>query len=134
MEVLAHGIDLVECERLAAALARHGNRFLDRVFTAAEQAYAGRHRRRVERLAGRFAVKEAVFKVLGTGWRGRMAWTDIETVNDPLGKPQVTLRGAVAERAAALGIARIEVSITHARGLAVASAIGLGQARPGIRP
>lgn len=127
MNVICHGIDLVDCSRIDQLLQRHGQRFTNRVFTPAELSYSNRHAKRTERLAGRFAVKEAVMKMLGTGWQNGIAWTDIETINDPLGRPEVHLTGKVAKLAQGLGIVQVSVSITHTRDLAVASAIALGQ-------
>ena len=124
MSAIAHGIDMVDCERLGRSIARHGQRFLERVFTAGELAYCESRKRRIEHLAGRFAAKEAVMKVLGTGWRGKMAWTDIEVVNDPLGKPGVLLSGRCRELANEMGLDRILISITHVASHAIASAIG----------
>ena len=129
MEVICHGIDLVDCERIAELIARHGERFLKRVFTEAEQAYSARYHKQAERLAGRFAVKEAVMKLLGTGWQNGIAWTDIEVVNDPLGRPEVKLAGRVAELAKEMGVEQISVSITHTKELAIASAIALGSGK-----
>jgi len=118
--LLTTGIDLIEIDRVAATVERFGQRFLDRVYTSREQAYC---RGRVERLAGRFAVKEAVSKVLGVGIR-RLRWRDIEVLPNPEGRPEVRLYGkalAVAERRK---IRDIAVSITHSRTLAAAVAIG----------
>ena len=126
MDVICHGIDLVDCNRIQELLTKHGQRFLNRVFTKTEQEYSQRHRFQVERLSGRFAVKEAVMKMLGTGWQSGIAWTDIEVVNDALGRPEVKLSGKVAAVAKELGIEQVSVSITHTSGLAVASAIALG--------
>jgi holo-[acyl-carrier protein] synthase len=126
MQVICHGIDLVDCRRVAELIDRHGQRLLDRLFTPAEQAYCRCHRRWAERFAGRFAVKEAVMKMLGTGWQNGVAWSDIETVNDANGKPVLHLHGLVAQVAGELGIQQISVSITHTSDLAVASAIALG--------
>jgi holo-[acyl-carrier protein] synthase len=78
MQIVAHGIDLVDCPRIEEMIARHSERFINRVFTEAEQEYAEANRNKVEKLAGRFAAKEAVLKLMGTGWRGKIAWTDIE--------------------------------------------------------
>lgn len=125
MNVVAHGLDLVETRRIAELIDRHGQRFLDRVFTAGEQAYCHRHKRSLEHLAGRFAAKEAVLKVLGTGWRGGVAWTDIEIANAPSGEPAVALTGMCAELAQRRGITQTLVSISHIASHAVASAIGL---------
>jgi len=126
MDVICHGIDLVDCNRIQELITRHGQRFLNRVFTQTEKKYSQRHRLQVERLSGRFAVKEAVMKMLGTGWQSGIAWTDIEVVNDALGRPEVKLSGKVSEIAKNLGIEQVSVSITHTSGLAVASAIALG--------
>jgi len=126
MEIIAHGIDLVDCPRIAKMLDDHGQRFLDRVFTPAEQAYARSHKKNmVEKLSGRFAAKEAILKLIGTGWRGKIAWTDIEVINNDLGQPQVTLAGEVKEFATRLGITTVSVSITHAADFAIASAVAI---------
>jgi holo-[acyl-carrier protein] synthase len=125
MSVLAHGIDMVDCRRLAEAIDRHGDRFLRRVFTDAELAYAAEKRRRIEHLAGRFAVKEAVMKVLGTGWSGGVAWHDIETTNEPSGQPRVRLTGRCRQLADERACADILVSISHIDTHAIASAIAV---------
>ena len=126
MKVICHGIDLVDCARIKKLLKEHEERFLKRVFTSAEQQYSNRHRDRTERLAGRFAVKEAVMKMLGTGWSENTAWTDIETINNSAGRPEVTLHGEIVRLAKQMGIEQISVSITHTRDLAIASAIAIG--------
>ena len=132
MEVVAHGIDLVDCPRIDQMVKHHGQRFIDRVFTAAEQAYADSKKNRIEKLAGRFAAKEAILKLVGTGWRGKIAWTDIEIVNNSAGQPEVTLRGEVKKLAGKLRIKHISVSITHTANFAIASAVAL--AEKGIAP
>ncbi len=124
MAIVGHGVDLVEVERIARMHADHGPHFLDRCFTAAEQAYCLGHKRGADHLAGRFAVKEAILKVLGTGWRGQIAWTDMEILNDAAGKPCLRLTGECARIAAGLGIGRWHVSISHTGGYAMGSAIG----------
>jgi len=129
MEIIAHGIDLVDFPRLEQMIERHGPRFVDRLFTAAEQAYAGRHRNAVEKYAGRFAAKEAVLKLLGTGWRGKIAWTDIEVTNNAAGQPQVTLSGEVKKIAERMKIAQISLSITHTANFAIASAVALVESK-----
>jgi len=127
MEIVAHGIDLVDCPRIEQMIQRHGERFIKRVFTAAEQAYAEKNKNEVEKLAGRFAAKEAVLKLVGTGWRGKIAWTDIEIINNAAGQPEVTLGGEVRKIADTLGIKHISVSITHTANFAIASAVALAQ-------
>ena len=123
--IVAHGIDIVETARLKRSIEEHGEHFLERVFTPAERAYceAGK-KRKFEHYAGRFAAKEAVLKVLGTGWRGGIAWTDIEVVKTPAGQPHVRLTGECAVIAARLGITRWHLSISNIETHATASAIG----------
>ncbi len=125
MEIVAHGIDLVDFPRIEDMAKRHGPRFLDRVFTASEQAYAEANKNRMEKLAGRFAAKEAILKLMGTGWRGKIAWTDIEIINNLSGQPEVNLSGEVEKIAERLGIKHISVSITHTANFAIASAVAL---------
>ena len=127
MEIIAHGIDLVDCPRIEAMIERHGERFVQRVFTAAEQAYAEANKNEIEKLAGRFAAKEAILKLMGTGWRGKIAWTDIEIINNSSGQPEVTLGGEVEKIADKLGIEHISVSITHTANFAIASAVALAK-------
>ena len=125
MEFVAHGIDLVDCPRIEELVKRHGERFINRVFTPVEQAYAKANKNELEKLAGRFAAKEAVLKLVGTGWRGKIAWTDIEVINNSLGQPEIVLKGEVKKIAARLGITHISVSITHTANFAIASAVAL---------
>ena len=126
MPILGHGIDIVETARIRRLLDEHGQRFLDRCFTPNEQAYCSKNTKRyLEHLAGRFAAKEAVLKVLGTGWRGGIAWTDIEIASEPSGQPRVRLTGECERIAAKLGISRWHVSISHIETHATASAIGM---------
>ncbi len=127
MEIIAHGIDLVDCPRIEQMIERHGERFIKRVFTETEQAYAEANKNEVEKLAGRFAAKEAILKLIGTGWRGKIAWTDIEIINNAAGQPEVTLGGEVKKIADKLGIKHISVSITHTANFAIASAVALAQ-------
>ena len=127
MEIVAHGIDLVDCPRIEEMVKQHGERFVNRIFTAAEQAYAEANKGRIEKLAGRFAAKEAILKLMGTGWRGKIAWTDIEVINNPAGQPEVTLDGEVKKLAEKLGIEHISVSITHTANFAIASAVALAE-------
>ena len=127
MGIVAHGIDLVDCPRIEQMIKRHGERFVDRVFTAAEQAYARANKNEIEKLAGRFAAKEAVLKLIGTGWRGKIAWTDIEIINNAAGQPEVTVGGEVKRIADELGIEHISVTITHTANFAIASAVALAK-------
>jgi len=124
--IIGHGIDIVETSRIRQMVEQHGRRFLDRCFTAAELAYCQANARRYfEHLAGRFAAKEAVLKVLGTGWRRGIAWTDIEILPEPSGQPRLTLGGESARIAAELRIDQWHLSISHIETHATASAIGV---------
>ena len=125
MSILAHGIDMVDCVRLGASVEKHGAKFLDRVFTQHEQNYCNSRKIATQHYAGRFAVKEAVLKVLGTGWSNGIAWTDIEVRNEPNGQPKVFLTNKCSEIAKNLGIDNILISISHIETHAIASAIGV---------
>jgi holo-[acyl-carrier protein] synthase len=115
------GIDIIRVQRIRASLERFGDRFTNRVLTPTEQRYV---RGRPETMAGRWAAKEAVSKVLGLGVRG-IGWRDIEIERLPTGQPAVRLHGRAAARAAQLGMGRIAVSITHESDYAVAIAFGV---------
>ncbi len=115
------GIDIIKVARIAETLARFGARFSRRVLTPAEQRYV---RDRPETLAGRWAAKEAVSKVLGLGVRG-IGWRDIEIERLPTGQPAVRLHGRAAARAEQLGMGRVAVSISHESDYAVAIAFGI---------
>lgn len=127
MNVIGHGIDIVECERIKGVWDRHGERFLRRVFTEGEIRYCLAKKDPLPSLAGRFAAKEAVLKVLGTGWRGAIGWTDVEVTHTTSGAPRIVLTGHSACIARDLGIRSIQISITHTRRYGAASAIGLGE-------
>ena len=122
---LRTGVDMIEIERVAQAIAAHGDRFLARVYTSAELAYC---RGRRESLAARFAAKEAVAKALGTGiWRQDVNWTDIETLSDPeSGAPQLHLHGAAATLADTQGLTTWAISLSHDRSRAIAFVTALG--------
>lgn len=115
------GIDIVKVQRIREALERFGPRFSARVLTDAERRYV---RDRPETLAGRWAAKEAVSKVLGLGVRG-IGWREIEIERLPTGQPAVQLHGRAERRAEQLGMARVAVSISHEDDYAVAIAYGI---------
>lgn len=127
--VIAHGVDLTEVARIARLLERHPGRFLERCFTEAERAYCLASKRRDEHLAARFAAKEAVFKALGTGWAQGLDWKDAEVTRSPAGVPGIALANRAAAIAAERGITGWLLSLSHTRGLALASALALGTAR-----
>jgi len=117
------GVDVAEIPRITRAVERWGQRFLDRVYTPEEQRYCGL---RMERLAGRFAAKEAISKVLGTGVR-YIRWREMEILPDERGKPTVTLYGRAKDVAAKLQLGPIGVSITHTSELAIAFAVAVSR-------
>ena len=129
--MLYTGVDLIEIERIARAVERWGDRFLERVFTPAELAA---YRARPASLAARWAAKEAVAKLLGVGLRGlggagrlenALVWTEIEVLSDPEGRPALALHGRAAARAQALGLGPIALSLSHTREHAIASAVAM---------
>src|SRR4051812_1359055 len=127
MPILGHGIDIVETGRIRKLIEQHGAHFLDRVYTQAEQDYCNMSKKRtLEHYAGRFAAKEAVLKVLGTGWRGGIAWTDVEIVKDPSGQPKGVLTGGGARIAEGVGVSRGHVGIRHIWAHATAGWVGVG--------
>jgi holo-[acyl-carrier protein] synthase len=112
--IVGSGIDLCEVDRIEKAMAAlHGTRFRERVFTAAEIAYAESKANRAERYAARFAAKEAGMKALGTGWRNGLTWHDLEVVNLASGRPTLRLQARAAEIAEGLGVRNISLSLTH---------------------
>lgn len=125
MKIIAHGIDLVDFPRLESMIKRHGDRFMNRIFTVREQSDAEDVKNKFEKLAGRFAAKEAVLKLIGTGWRGKIAWTEIEIVNNAMGQPIVEISGEVKRIADSLGVEQITLSITHTADFAIAAAVAL---------
>ncbi len=116
----AVGIDIIEIDRVADVIARHGDKFLERVYTADEIRHC---RGRVHELAARFAAKEAVMKALGTGIRG-VGWRDIEILPNRRGKPLVFLYRRGAGRAEKIELRGLEVSLTHSKEYAIASVVG----------
>jgi len=110
------GVDIVEIPRIARALDRWGDRFLNKIYTPAEIACC---KGGVQELAARFAAKESVSKALGTGIRG-IRWREMEILAEPSGKPLVRLHGGAKEVADELGLRHFEVSLSHSRELAVA--------------
>ena len=121
MAIVSIGSDLCQISRVADVLERRGEGFCARVFSDAERAYCDRRKRsRPSHYAGRFAVKEAVMKALGTGWRSGVRWVDIETLREPGEAPRIKLHGRTSELASERGIARWHLTITHDAGLALA--------------
>jgi len=126
------GIDLVSTARIHALREKHGEHFLDRIFTEAEKAEALGRKEPDEALASRFAAKEAAMKALGTGWAEGVGWRDVEVVRPVVGPPELHFSGGAAARAKALGVTAAHVSLTHDGGMAAAVVVleGEGGRRP----
>lgn len=114
------GIDSIEIARVRRVHAEYGARFLDRILTTAEKEYVSRWADPVPRIAGRFAVKEACMKALGTGWGAGVRWRDIEVRRHPSGKPVVELHGRAKEICSMLGGSVVHCTITHTDDAAMA--------------
>jgi holo-[acyl-carrier protein] synthase len=127
-EILGIGTDVTECLRIARMIERHGELFIDRVYTAAEVRYCQSHRQSTQHFAARWAAKEAVLKALGIGKRRGVAWTDIEIRKTPAGRTSVAVRGAVKDVVERLGVGEVLVSIAHCRTHATAYAMAMGRA------
>ena len=121
--IVGMGIDIAEVERIRGAIERHGEVFLRRIFTAKEREYCERFKNKYERYAGRFAVKEAAMKALGTGWSRGVRWVDIEVVRQKGGRPTLMLEGEARKIGEMLGVKSIALSITHTAAQAYAQVI-----------
>jgi holo-[acyl-carrier protein] synthase len=121
--IVGMGIDIVEVNRIAAVIDAQKERFLRRVYTLDEVAYCEQFKNRYERYAGRFAVKEAAMKALGTGWGRGVRWVDLEVGRERSGRPTLTLKGEARKIADRLGVKRIAISITHTAEQALAQVI-----------
>jgi holo-[acyl-carrier protein] synthase len=121
--IIGTGIDIAEVERIAESIERFGERFLRRVFTAAEIEYCESKANRAERYAARFAAKEAAMKALGTGWNHGVRWRDIEIWREPGSRPTLRFHGKARELALRLQATHAALSLSHTREQAIASVI-----------
>ena len=121
--IVGTGIDIAEVPRIREVIERHGERFLQRIFTEDEIQYCESKANRIERYAARFAAKEAGMKAIGTGWNHGVRWRDIEVSRQPGGRPTLLLHGKAAEFAAKLGATNIALSLTHTAEEAMAQVI-----------
>jgi len=128
--IVVHGIDIVDVSRIESMLDTHGQKFIDRCFTAKEQEESdvSAKQLRAERFAARYAAKEAILKALGTGLSGGIEWIEIGVIRED-GPPMVELCGRAAEVAAEAGITEWRLSLSHSGGMAMASVIGIGDSR-----
>ena len=118
--VLGLGTDLIETGRVEESIKRFGERFLERIFSPGEIAYCRRKKNAAESFAARFAAKEAGAKALGTGISRGVTWKEFEVRREASGKPSLHLSGRAAELAGAMGVRRIQLSLTHSREFALA--------------
>jgi holo-[acyl-carrier protein] synthase len=121
--ILGIGTDLAEVVRIRSSIAKFGDRFLNRVYTAGERAYAAAKANSPERFAARFAAKEAGMKAIGTGWSRGVRWQDFEVVNERSGRPVLRLSGVALNVANAMGVKRVSISLTHTPEIAMAVVI-----------
>ena len=121
------GTDIIEILRIGRMIERHGEVFLQRVYTEQEIAYCQRRRASYQHFAGRWAAKEAAMKVVGTGWSRGVSWRDIEVHAMNTGEPRMEVRGAVRDLAEQRGIENMLVTISHCRAYATATVIGVGR-------
>lgn len=123
--LISIGTDIIECVRIAQMIEKHGEVFLQRVFTQKEILYCSSRKAATQHYAGRWAAKEAVLKVLGTGWAKGIQWTDVEVVNEVSGAPVIKITGKAAEIAKERGIREVMITISHCRAYATAFATGM---------
>ena len=124
--VISIGTDIIECHRIAQMIEKHGEVFLQRVFTHREILYCSTRRAANQHYAGRWAAKEAALKALGTGWSKGIQWTDVEVQNEVGGKPILVLTNRALEIAIAAGIKQMMISISHCRAYAIAYVTAVG--------
>jgi holo-[acyl-carrier protein] synthase len=125
--IVGVGTDIVEIPRIGKMIERHGEHFLQRVYTEEEIRYCQRRKESFQHFAGRWAAKEAVMKTLGTGWTRGVGWLDIEVATKRSGQPVILIHGSAREIADHLGIGDVLISISHCRAYAMATAIALTQ-------
>lgn len=126
--IVGLGTDIVEIVRIGEMIERHGELFLQRVYTEDEIKYCQRHKEALQHYAGRWAAKEAVMKTLGTGFTKGVGWKDIQVCTTKSGRPIIELSGGAARVAQMLGIDSVLISISHCRAYATATAIALQRA------
>lgn len=127
MNLLGIGIDVVEVERIGSSMDEFGEKFVNRIFTKAEQEYCASQKRPAIHYAARFAAKEAIAKAFGTGIGKEISWLDMEIVRQASGEPSVVMRGGGKKYAEKLKVAGIKISLTHAEHYAAANAVVLSE-------
>jgi holo-[acyl-carrier protein] synthase len=125
--ILGIGLDLVEVARFERAVIRHGDGFLEELFSPREIAYCQGMRRPCPFFAARFAAREAFFKALGTGREGSIGWLDVEVQRETSGKPFLVLHGEARRVADGMGVTRVHLSLTHTEEYAAATVMLEGE-------
>ena len=125
MEIVGIGTDIVECLRIAKMIERHGEQFINRIYTQHEIEYCSKRGAATQHYSRRWAAKEAVLKALGTGWARGISWRDIEIRNDASGRPTVRLAGGARDVCEKLEISQMQISISHCRTHATAYALAV---------
>jgi holo-[acyl-carrier protein] synthase len=129
--IVGVGTDIVEIVRIGQMIERHGEHFLQRVYTEEEIRYCQRRKESYQHFAGRWAAKEAVMKTLGTGWTKGVGWLDIEVATRRSGQPVINIQGTARDIAGQFGIDEVLISISHCRAYATATAIALRHGESG---
>ncbi len=132
--IIGLGTDIVEIVRIGEMIDRHGESFLNRIYTEEEICYCQKRKHCNEAFAGRWAAKEAIMKVLGTGFVRGIGWQDIEVLAEKNGKPYVKMQGGAGEHARRIGIDEVLITISHCRTYATATAIGVASPSDGEIP
>lgn len=125
MNVFGIGTDIIECLRIAQMIERHGDLFINRIYTPHEVDYCSSRKAATQHYAGRWAAKEAILKAMGTGWARGIRWRDIEIRNEIGGAPLVRLGGGARDICSSLGITKMLISISHCRSHATAYALAI---------
>ena len=132
--IIGLGTDIVEIVRIGEMIDRHGESFLNRIYTEEEIRYCQKRKHCNEAFAGRWAAKEAIMKVLGTGFVRGIGWQDIEVLAEKNGKPYVKMQGGAGEHARRIGIDEVLITISHCSTYATATAIGVASPSDGEIP
>jgi holo-[acyl-carrier protein] synthase len=127
MRIIGVGTDITETERIGRMIERHGEFFINRVYTEDEIRYCADRKQFIQHYAGRWAAKEAVMKTLGTGWAKGVGWRDIEVISQKSGAPLIAIHGGAKAIADELGITQILITISHCRAYATATAIAVAE-------
>lgn len=128
-QILGIGTDIIECLRIAQLIERHGEQFINRVYTQYEIRHCQSRKQATQQFAARWAAKEAILKALGTSKRQGINWRDIEVRSEPGGRAVVALRGGARDVIESLGVTQILVTMSHCRSHATAYAIAFGADR-----